>query len=55
MESTHEGQLRVCDLIKELSKYPADAFIWHEGCDCWGAAKSVEWDVSDNTILITRF
>ena len=48
------GQLTVSELISLLQKQPQDALVWHEGCDCYGATDRVEYDPSDNSILITR-
>lgn len=48
-----EGQLTVAELVAELQKYPPDALVWHEGCDCHGAANGVVI-VEYGDILITR-
>lgn len=42
------------ELIAELQKWPEDAFVWTEGCDCYGEAGGVEYHKEDNTVLITR-
>jgi hypothetical protein len=34
----------VAELIAELQKMPPDALVWHEGCDCSGAACGVTLD-----------
>lgn len=47
-------QLTVRQLIELLREQPLDALVWHEGCDCFGAADGVEYDGDDNSILITR-
>lgn len=48
----------VVELIDALKKYPPDAYVWHEGCDCCGAAYGVEsmGKAKDDTpeILIKR-
>lgn len=49
-----QGQMTVAELIAELAKCPQDALVWHEGCDCMGAANSVKYESSDNTVMITR-
>lgn len=49
-----DGQITVEKLIDELKKYPPDALVWHEGCDCTGAASTVTYDESDNSIIINR-
>lgn len=64
MDYRNEGQLTVRELIAQLRKMPQDALVWHEGCDCSGAANGVEWyrtgddpddDANDpGTVLITR-
>ena len=54
MDYRNEGQLIVKELIELLKEQPSDAIVWHEGCDCWGAADRVEYDSEDNTILIGR-
>lgn len=46
--------LNVGQLIELLEKCPKDALVYHEGCDCYGEADRVEFDESDNTILIGR-
>lgn len=47
-------QLTVKELIELLKEQPQDALVWHEGCDCYGAADGVNYDEKDNTVLITR-
>jgi hypothetical protein len=37
--------LTVRELVALLSKMPQDAMVWHEGCDCHGAADGVR-DIS---------
>lgn len=54
IKEVHGKQLTVAELIELLKECPADALVWHEGCDCWGAADRVEYDESDNSILIGR-
>lgn len=46
--------LTVAELIELLKLCPQDAKVYHEGCDCYGEADRVEYDDSDNTILIGR-
>ena len=46
-------QLTVKELINILRKFPKDALVWHEGCDCWGKADGVR-ELDNNEILITR-
>ena len=45
--------LTVAELIAELKKMPPEAEVWHEGCDCTGAANGVTLE-SDGTVLISR-
>jgi hypothetical protein len=45
--------LTVAELIERLQKMPSDAVVYHEGCDCYGAANDVVLD-EDGTVLITR-
>jgi len=52
-EIEYEEQLTVAQLIKLLERMPKDARVWHEGCDCLGAADGVELD-DDGTVLISR-
>jgi hypothetical protein len=47
-------QLTNGELIELLQTLPKDALVWHEGCDCWGEADRVEYDDTDNSILIGR-
>lgn len=54
MDYINEGQMTIAELIKELEKLPQDALVWHEGCDCNGAANSVTYDESDNSVMIGR-
>ena len=54
MDYRDKGQMTVAELIAELQKQPQDALVWHEGCDCYGAAHGVEYDASDNTVMIGR-
>lgn len=54
MDYRKEGQVTVAELISELQKMPQDALVWHEGCDCYGAASTVSYDGEDNTVLIAR-
>ena len=50
-----EGKiLTVAELIELLKLCPQDAKVYHEGCDCYGQADRVEYDDSDNSILIGR-
>lgn len=49
-----EGQVTVAELIAELQKHPQDALVWHEGCDCYGAASNVTYDAGDNSVMIGR-
>ncbi len=52
---TKEGQLNVAELIALLEKQPKDAIVYSEGCGyCYGKADRVEYDESDNSILISR-
>ena len=44
MDYRKDGQLTVLELIKLLKKQPKDSLVWHEGCDCHGAADRVEYD-----------
>jgi len=54
MDYREKGQLTVAELIEKLKEVPQDALVWHEGCDCYGAADRVEYDQSDNSIIIGR-
>ncbi len=54
IEYRKEGQLTVAELIAELEKQPQDALVWHEGCDCLGAASSVTYDDTDKSVTIGR-
>lgn len=54
MKKEYEEQLTVGELIEELKKHPQDALVWHEGCDCWGAADVVTYDALAHTVLIER-
>mgnify|MGYP007017175434 CR=1 FL=1 len=54
MNYRDEGQMTVSELIEELKKQPQDALVYHEGCDCYGAAKGVTFDEHDGTVLIGR-
>jgi len=49
-----QGQLTVEELIKLLEKQPKNALVWHEGCDCNGAADGVEYEEADSSVYITR-
>lgn len=49
-----EGQLTVSELISRLGKMPPDALVWHEGCDCMGAADGIQFDRDRKIVLITR-
>jgi len=51
--SAYKEQLTVAELIEELKKMPPGAYVWHEGCDCFGAAGHVEVD-EEGSVLITR-
>jgi len=46
--------LNVSELIDLLKKQPQNALVYHEGCDCIGSADGVEYNKSDNTVMITR-
>lgn len=52
------GVLTVAELITELQKYPGEAVVCTEGCDCYGSAVGVEFDaegfVYDSTAGETR-
>lgn len=52
------GMKTVSELIVFLQAMPPDALVWHEGCDCWGAANGVELKNDDDGkgdyVLITR-
>lgn len=52
--STIEGQLTNDELIKMLKKFPGDVPVWHEGCDCYGAASKVVYDPGVGGLLIKR-
>ena len=54
MDYREQGQLTVEELIKLLETMPKDALVWSEGCDCYGAVASAEYDESDNSITIGR-
>jgi hypothetical protein len=54
IKQDQEHILTVGELINLLSALPMDAKVSHEGCDCYGEAKSVEYDERSNTVLITR-
>lgn len=54
MKNTETGQLTVAELVELLMKEPQDALVWHEGCDCYGAANGVTYDKDDNSVLIGR-
>jgi hypothetical protein len=47
-----DHQLTNDELIKILKKFPKDAPIWIEGCDCYGVASGAKTLVPDG-ILIT--
>jgi hypothetical protein len=49
-----DGQLTVEQLIEKLKQQPPEAVVWHEGCDCWGAANGVVYDEKEKIVLITR-
>ena len=49
-----KGQVTVAELVAELLKEPQDALVWHEGCDCYGAASTVKYDETDKSVLIGR-
>lgn len=34
--------MTVAELIAELQKWPQDAKVWAEGCDCWGKVNRVD-------------
>jgi hypothetical protein len=47
-------RLTVTELIERLRRMPQSAEVITEGCDCYGDAVDVEFDESDNTVLIRR-
>jgi hypothetical protein len=54
-------KLNLCDdqltndkLIKMLKKFPGDLPVWHEGCNCYGAANKVVYDAGVGGLLIKR-
>jgi hypothetical protein len=49
-----KGQLTVAELIDLLKQQPQEALVWHEGCDCYGAADRVKYDETDGSVLIGR-
>lgn len=49
-----KGQITVGELAALLKDLPQDALVWHEGCDCFGAANGVEYNAKDNTVMIGR-
>jgi hypothetical protein len=67
MNQKEKGQLTVRELIEQLQKMPQDVLVWHEGCDCFGAANGVIFEpgnekdetipsyaVKLDSVLITR-
>jgi hypothetical protein len=45
--------MTVAELIEALKSMPQEAEVWHEGCDCTGAANGVRLD-DDGSVMITR-
>lgn len=45
--------LTVAELIALLQQMPQEAEVWHQGCDCTGAANGVHMEL-DDTVLISR-
>lgn len=57
MDYRKDGQITVEELIVELLNLPKKArnsLVWHEGCDCMGAASTVTWNEEGNTVTIGR-
>ena len=54
LDYREKGQVTVDELIIELMKIPHDALVWHEGCDCYGAASTVTYHEKENSVLIGR-
>lgn len=50
----YEKQLTVFELIDLLMDQPPDAVVWHEGCDCLGAADRVEYEEGIHAVIIGR-
>lgn len=49
-----KGHITVAELVTKLLELPQDAMVWHEGCDCLGAASTVEYDAEQHIVLIGR-
>jgi hypothetical protein len=49
----NDNVMTVAEVIEALKTMPQDALVYHEGCDCNGAAASVELQ-NDGTVMITR-
>lgn len=54
MDYREMGQITVAELVEKLQQIPRDALVWHEGCDCYGAASTVTYDKDDNSVMIGR-
>lgn len=48
--------IRVSDLIAALQKLPQDAFVFTEGCDCYGPCSGVTFptDQAPHTVILKR-
>jgi|GEM_PF-3734500 len=56
MRSDKQGNdnvMTVAEIIEALKNMPQDALVYHEGCDCIGAADGVELQ-NDGTVMISR-
>lgn len=58
--SEKEKPMTVGELIEALKKVDPNLPVWHEGCDCHGAARSVEVDAATEhdplgSVMITRW
>jgi hypothetical protein len=49
----NKNVMTVAEVIEKLRLMPQDALVYHEGCDCTGAADGVYLD-DDGTVMITR-
>ncbi len=52
-DKEYKEQLSVKELISLLTEMPEDAPVWHEGCDCFGAADGVSLK-KDGSVCISR-
>ncbi len=52
-ERTFEDQLTNAQLVELLKQKPPESLAWFEGCDGPRRVDGVEYDGSDNTVIIT--